>query len=790
MAFNSFPIPTTLLNATAIANAEANALAAAASQAAAASSAIQADDAATAAAASAAGIPAAGLIGIVINSRAEALLAHIPPGTGSIIVTEGDVVLFYQYDATGTALETADGATWSPLGVPTPLHWAENTTPGTTDMADALQSALAFAGEVTRTIVAAKIECVRSAVYVPPGRYYVRPNVVQVPSGVELYGESMFSTSFISTGAGKIIQAGGGPSRAYAGVVLRDLSVFGDATSFASQDATPGQIGIYSDNAVFLSGLNRVLVVGADTNIKIIGFAWGIYDAYSLGARTHAFHGIDITASQMIGGRYEYSGDDNIRIEVSTLSGAATASTFQGVAIQNSQKRGVYATDFNQLTFRDCFFEGNNRGGNLLPDMEFDNTNLANVGSVLISNNSYVNTHATITGNMTIITRNVQYVTLTNNWMRDSTSTADYDYFWQQEGVTEEAVYYGNRTQFDSHAGPDYAINQLGTIKRAFVFSPEAGQQAGFRNMLINGGFDVWQNGTSFGGSSVILTADRWYLNLSGATGTLTREDFTPGQTDVPGNPKHYLKIVTTVANDNAGIFSRVRGVHRFSGSTVTVSGYMYKAGGGTMNVIADENFGTGGSPSTQVRQSTVVTLAAATWTPFSKTFRLASTAGKTLGTDENDALIITLGNPNNETEETRFAINQLEFGPISTQYESVVERGGYVMELERCKAYREVLAADDANGEFATVFGHSTTEVRGMISYTEKLKIPTVTSSGSFILAPSGAVGTMSALAFTRIGRKTAGISATVTGATLGLAGALRANASTAAKIIIDTGL
>ena len=47
--------------------------------------------------------------------------------------------LLYEYDASGTALTTGDSRTWSPSGNVYPNHFAENTTPGTTDMASAIQ---------------------------------------------------------------------------------------------------------------------------------------------------------------------------------------------------------------------------------------------------------------------------------------------------------------------------------------------------------------------------------------------------------------------------------------------------------------------------------------------------------------------------------------------------------------------------------------------------------------------------------------------------------------------------
>src|SRR5210317_2024163 len=66
----------------------------------------------------------------------------------------------------------------------------------------------------------------------------------------------------------------------------------------------------------------------------------------------------------------------------------------------------------------------------------------------------------------------------------------------------------------------------------------------GIKNRIINGNFDIWQRGTSFSvtASTNIYTADRWRFVGAGFTGTLTRQNFTAGQTDVPNNPDYFAR--------------------------------------------------------------------------------------------------------------------------------------------------------------------------------------------------------------------------------------------------------
>lgn len=61
----------------------------------------------------------------------------------------------------------------------------------------------------------------------------------------------------------------------------------------------------------------------------------------------------------------------------------------------------------------------------------------------------------------------------------------------------------------------------------------------GFKNYIINGGFDIWQRDTSFSGSSE-YTADRWKAQINGDVGTKNRS------TNVPNGYKYSLNLSMT----------------------------------------------------------------------------------------------------------------------------------------------------------------------------------------------------------------------------------------------------
>lgn len=61
------------------------------------------------------------------------------------------------------------------------------------------------------------------------------------------------------------------------------------------------------------------------------------------------------------------------------------------------------------------------------------------------------------------------------------------------------------------------------TSRNLAGFGTVAAQSQSNRNKLINGGFDVWQRGTSFNSGST-YNADRWWGNNSAVTTTWSQE--------------------------------------------------------------------------------------------------------------------------------------------------------------------------------------------------------------------------------------------------------------------------
>jgi hypothetical protein len=235
----------------------------------------------------------------------------------------------------------------------------------------------------------------------------------------------------------------------------------------------------------------------------------------------------------------------------------------------------------------------------------------------------------------------------------------------------------------------------MATTTSVYVDPNTGGVQAGlmqFRNGIINGNFDVWQRGTTFNAvASTAYTADRWQVTYDAggtpATRAITQQSFIVGQTDVPNNPKFYLRFVTSVAGAGATfvcITQKVEGVRSFAGKKITIS--FWAKGASALNIygILQQVFGTGGSPSSMV-QTNAPTLSISTlWQRYSWTVDLPSVAGKTIGTNNDDYINILFALPLNVIFTFDLAQVQVEEGQRATPFEV----RHLAIELQLCHRY------------------------------------------------------------------------------------------------------
>jgi hypothetical protein len=188
----------------------------------------------------------------------------------------------------------------------------------------------------------------------------------------------------------------------------------------------------------------------------------------------------------------------------------------------------------------------------------------------------------------------------------------------------------------DASGGNTATINTVPL--RPGVLDPE--------NRIINGAFDFWQRGTSFTGNG--YGSDRWYNSLSGGTVTMSRQAFALGDTLGSNNPTYFLRQTVsgqTTSAQYARITHQIEGVRAYAGQTITVLGWAKRSSGsGNMAVEASQYFGSGGSPSSGVSDIGVTTVTlSGSYAPFAVTMSVPSISGKTLGTNNNDFLQLSI---------------------------------------------------------------------------------------------------------------------------------------------------
>lgn len=164
-------------------------------------------------------------------------------------------------------------------------------------------------------------------------------------------------------------------------------------------------------------------------------------------------------------------------------------------------------------------------------------------------------------------------------------------------------------------------------------------------NRIINGAFDFWQRGTS-STSFGYVAADRWRQAPIGGTVTQSRQAHTIGDKFGSNNPAFYLRQTVSgqsAANNIAITQHRIEGVRSYAGETITILGWARRSSGsGNMAIEAEQDFGTGGSPSAAINAigPTTITLASS-WQPFVAVIAIPSITGKTLGTNGNDFVAV-----------------------------------------------------------------------------------------------------------------------------------------------------
>jgi hypothetical protein len=212
-------------------------------------------------------------------------------------------------------------------------------------------------------------------------------------------------------------------------------------------------------------------------------------------------------------------------------------------------------------------------------------------------------------------------------------------------------------------------------------------------NYVINGGFDIWQRGTSVALSTNAYSADRWIGNISGPT-TVTQQT-----TGVPTGARYVARIAPTSTAQISNFYQIIEtnNVAQLWGKTVTFSGKIRRNSSLTQNMAAVIS-----------KSSTVDANIASTWTSIG-TFDLINSTVPT-GTSSSSWLnfSVTATIPNDGTANTIYvgifsgtvpsggyyevAQLQLEVGSVATPFRR--NAPSIQGELAACQRYYEILVA------------------------------------------------------------------------------------------------
>jgi hypothetical protein len=222
------------------------------------------------------------------------------------------------------------------------------------------------------------------------------------------------------------------------------------------------------------------------------------------------------------------------------------------------------------------------------------------------------------------------------------------------------------------------------------------------RNIIINGGFDVWQRGSPItnGAGGSYFSADRW-KGYSGASRT-----FTQDTTSALGiGFKNCLKVVQGAAVSS--FYNRVEDVRTCAGKAVTLS-YWVKADVAHTTSFAylKQNFGSGGSADVSVNMSTVSITTV--WQRIVQTVVLPSVEGKTIGAS---SYLEVYPFPLSASQTYYITGVQLEVGDTATPF----EHRSYSDQLQSCMRYYYEAPSRSLSLANATTSGYSFREPRSV---------------------------------------------------------------------------
>lgn len=255
----------------------------------------------------------------------------------------------------------------------------------------------------------------------------------------------------------------------------------------------------------------------------------------------------------------------------------------------------------------------------------------------------------------------------------------------------------GSKIALKNAQDQEFAINHLDNAGAISINSSDislksqtesdiAPYNKGFKNYIINGGFDIWQRGTSFNilAGQFAYVADRFFV-VNSTNQTVTIEYGTVNNGGIDGKTLNRLRLFFSVA-PTSGVVQIAQKIEMVSRLVGKFTSSVYTATNESMYVSQDitQNFGIGGSASVITTGTGFTTTTSITRNKC--TYNLPPTDSKTIGT--NNYTQLTYSFPVRTTNEMTFTLCQLEEGSIATPFESRPQG----LELSLCQRYYQII--------------------------------------------------------------------------------------------------
>lgn len=206
----------------------------------------------------------------------------------------------------------------------------------------------------------------------------------------------------------------------------------------------------------------------------------------------------------------------------------------------------------------------------------------------------------------------------------------------------------------------------------------------GLKNRLLNSGFNRFSRGyPSPLGAGAYFADELVSVFDSSVTATASPVAFTPGQTEVPGEPLYYLEIDVTAASGNSFFIIgwRIPNFDTFSGAQASLSAFLASNVTGTWGGRIEQTAGSGGSGGGSDEAESFSVPGDGVFRPYNLIFDVPSLVGATRGAKDNLAIYFRL--PVNTVGKFRIAIPQFTGGGGFPAYETRPENDLAMMDRD-----------------------------------------------------------------------------------------------------------